>query len=133
MKIQRYKGVEGYDDRALHLGGYSEKKQTYRNAKLFFIALLAVCVFAALETTLLSRIPLPLLSSTRPYLCLAFLMACGYIFGKNEGGVCGFTAGIAVECSAMEPLPGGIMVYPLIFFVCYKLSCIKLCFTVKAC
>ena len=117
MKIQRYKGVEGYDDRTLHLGGYSEKKQTYRNVKLFLIALLAICLFAALETTVFSHISLPWISSARPYLCLVFVLASGYVFGKNEGGVCGFIAGIAFECAIMEPLPGGIMVYPLIFSV----------------
>lgn len=117
MKIQRYRGVEGYDDRTLHFGGYSEKKQTYRDIKLFFVSFLIICVSAALETTLLARIPLPLISSGRPSLCFVFTLASGYIFGKKEGGVCGIMAGIMAECAAMEPLPGGIMIYPLIFCI----------------
>ena len=117
MKIQRYEGVEGYDDRTLHLGGYSEKKQTYRKIKLFFISLFVTCMLAALETTVFSSIPLFLISSGCPSLCLTFVLASGYVFGKNEGGVCGFTAGLVVECAAMEPLPGGIMIYPLVFFI----------------
>ena len=115
MKIQRFEGVEDYGDRTLHLGGYSEKKQTYRSIKLLILSVLCLCVLAALQTTLLSRLPVPLLSPGAPSLCLLFTLAAGYVFGEKEGGVCGFAGGIAFECITMEPLFGGITVWPLIY------------------
>lgn len=117
MKIQRYRGVEGYDDRTLHLDGYSEKKPIYRGVKLFLIALVSLCVLGALETTLLSRMPLPFLSSASPSLCLIFVLASGYLVGSKEGCVCGLMGGVVTECVTMEPLTGGIMIFPLIYCV----------------
>ncbi len=122
MKIQRYEGVKGYDDRTLHLGGYSEKKQTYRNVKLFLIALVSLCILAALETTVCARIPLPLLDSGSPSLCLIFILASGYLLGEKEGCVCGLLGGIISECMDMEPLFGGIMILPLVYCVLGYLS-----------
>ena len=115
MKIQRFEGVEGYGDRTLHMGGYSEKRRTYRNIKLFFLSLVMLCLLAALETTWLSKIPLWILPSGRPYLCLLFVLAAGYVFGEREGCVCGLMGGIVTECVTMEPLFGGIMVFPLVY------------------
>lgn len=115
MKIQRFEGVEGYGDRTLHMGGYSEKRQTYRSIKLFLMAVLLLCTFAALETTWLSKIPLPMLPAGAPALCLLFVLAAGYVFGEREGCVCGLMGGIITECVTMEPLFGGIMVFPLIY------------------
>lgn len=115
MKIQRFEGVEGYGDRTLHMGGYSEKKQTYRNIKLCLLAALCLCLFSALETTLLSRIPLLILPAGSPSLCLIFVLASGYLFGEKEGCVCGLLGGIMTECAVMEPWMGGIMIYPLVY------------------
>ena len=122
MKIQRYEGVKGYDDRTLHLGGYSEKKQTYRNVKLFLLALVSLCLLAALETTLCAKISLPLLPAGAPSLCLSFVLASGYLLGEKEGCVCGLLGGIISECMDMEPLFGGIMVLPLVYCVMGYLS-----------
>lgn len=125
-KIQRFEGVEGYGDRALHMGGYSEKKQTYRNIKLFFLAILCLCLLAALETTLLKRIPLPFLPSGAPSLCLLFVLAAGYVFGEREGCVCGLVGGVVAECAVMDPLFGGIMLLPLVYcllgYICGAVS-----------
>ncbi len=115
MKIQRFEGVEGYGDRTLHMGGYSEKRQTYRNIKLFLISLLLFCIFAAMETTWVSKIPLFILPAGAPALCLLFVLAAGYVFGEREGCVCGLMGGIITECATMEPLFGGIMIFPLVY------------------
>lgn len=117
MKIQRFEGVEGYGDRTLDLGGYSQKKQTYRSVKLFILALISLCLLAALQTTVLSRLPLPLLPSAAPSLCLLFTLAAGYLFGEREGCVCGLMAGLITECAHMEPFLGGIMILPLMYCV----------------
>ena len=117
MKIQRFEGVEGYGDKSLHMGGYSEKKQTYRNMKLLLLAVLSFCILAALQTTLLSHIPLFILHAGKPSLCLIFVLAIGYIFGEREGCVCGLIGGIFYECTVMEPFLGGLMIYPLIYCV----------------
>lgn len=115
MKIQRFEGVEGYGDRTLQLGGYSQKKQAYRNIKLLLISLFTLCLLAAMQTTVLSKIFLPFIPSGRPSLCLLFTLAAGYRFGEREGGTCGLMAGMITECVNMEPLFGGIMILPLIY------------------
>ena len=122
MKIQRFEGVKGYGDRSLHMGGYSEKKQTYRNMKLLLLAALSFCLLAALQTTLLSRIPLFILHAGKPSLCLIFVLATGYMFGEREGCVCGLIGGIFYECAVMEPFSGGLMLYPLIYCILGYLS-----------
>ena len=115
MKIQRFEGVEGYGDRTLHMGGYSEKRQIYRNIKLFFIALLLLCISAAMETTWFAKIPLWILPAGTPALCFLLVLATGYVFGEREGCICGLMGGMITECAIMEPLFGGIMVFPLVY------------------
>lgn len=115
MKIQRFRGTDDYSDRSLHLGGYSQKRSTYRGVKLGIVGILCLCVLAALETTVLSRIPLVLLPHGRPPLCLLFVLACGYLLGEKEGCVCGLLGGFAAECTCMTPTLGGIMLLPLVY------------------
>ncbi len=117
MKIQRYEGTADYGDRSLNLGGYSQKKSTYRGIKLLIIGALCLCVLAALNTTLLSKIPLFILPAGRPPLCLLFVLACGYLLGEKEGCVCGLMGGFMAECADMTPLLGGIMLLPLIYCI----------------
>ena len=119
MKIQRFRGVDGYGDKTLHMGGYSEKRETYRIIKLLFLLLLSLCILGAVQTTLFSSISLfgLLPSPGYPNLCFLLVMAVGCIFGEKEGGVCGFFAGIAAECLYMDSFLGGIMLLPLIYCI----------------
>lgn len=117
MKIQRYKGVEDYDDRSLPVSGYSEKKQTFENVRSFVLSLLFLCILTALETTCLSRIPLPILPSGSPALGFLMILTWGYTFGEKQGCICGLVGGIIIECAEMEPMLGGIMILPLVYCI----------------
>lgn len=117
MKIQRFRGVDSYGDRTLHTGGYSEKRQTYRAVKLLVLALITLCLLGGIQTTLLAKIPLFLLPSASPALCLLFVLATGCVFGEKEGGICGCFGGIVAECLSMDALLGGIMLLPLVYAV----------------
>ncbi len=117
MKIQRFRGVDSYGDRTLHMGGYSEKRQTYRAVKLLVLALITLCLLGGIQTTLLAKIPLFFLPSASPDLCLLFVLAAGCAFGEKEGGICGFFGGIFAECLAMDALFGGIMLLPLVYSI----------------
>lgn len=117
MKIQRFRGVDSYGDRTLHMGGYSEKRHTYRAVKLFLIALSSLCLLGGIQTTLLAKIPLFFLPSASPNLCLLLVLATGCVFGEKEGGICGFFGGIVAECLSMDALLGGIMLLPLVYSI----------------
>ncbi len=115
MKIQRYEGTEGYDDRSLQVSSYSEKKQVFDSIRFFICSLLFLCILSALQTTCFSRIPLLILPSGSPSLAFLLVLAWGYKFGEKEGCICGLLGGLVTECIEMEPLTGGIMVFPLIY------------------
>lgn len=82
------------------------------------------CVLIALETTALSRIPLPLCGHTAaaPALGLLFSMAVGFLYGEREGGVTGLLAGWLSDATSGGVATGGVMLLPLLYFLCGYLS-----------
>ncbi len=84
---------------------------------ILFLSLLG-CILLAMETTVLSRIPMPLLSPASPSLALLFVMAVGFCYGWGEGAVTGLTAGWLADAS------GGpaIMLLPALYCLLGYLS-----------
>jgi len=78
------------------------------------------CLLIALESTLLSRIPLPIFGwqTAYPALGLLFSMAVGFLHGEREGGVTGLLSGILTDAAGSET----VMVLPLLYFLCGYLS-----------
>ena len=73
-----------------------------------------------LETTALSRISLPLFGwqAAAPSLGLLFSMAVGFLHGERVGGVTGLVCGWLSDATMGE----GMMLYPLLYFLCGYLS-----------
>lgn len=100
------------------------RKVAVEQIKLIVTLALTGCVLIALETTALSRIPLPLFGKTAaaPALGLLFSMAVGFIHGEREGGVTGLLAGWLSDATSGGGDTGGIMLLPLLYFLCGYLS-----------
>ena len=77
-------------------------------------------VLMGLETTALSRIPMPLFGwqAASPALGLLFSMAVGFLHGEREGGVTGLMAGWLADVTMSD----GAMLSPLLYFLCGYLS-----------
>ena len=77
-------------------------------------------ILIALETTALSRIRIPLFGwqAAAPSLGLLFSMAVGFLHGEREGGVTGLLCGWLSDATLGE----GVMLYPLLYFLCGYLS-----------
>ena len=77
-------------------------------------------VLMGLETTALSHIRIPLFGwqAASPALGLLFSMAVGFLHGEREGGVTGLFAGWLADVT----LSDGMMLYPLLYFLCGYLS-----------
>ena len=82
------------------------------------------CVLIALETTALSRIPLPGFggSTAAPALGLLFSMAVGFLYGEHEGGITGLLTGWITDAALGGESTGGILLLPLLYFLCGYLS-----------
>ena len=75
----------------------------------------------ALETTLLSRVPIPFFGWTAasPALGLLFSMAVGFLHGEQEGGVTGMLCGWLIDSAGADM---GIMLLPLLYLLCGYMS-----------
>ncbi len=75
---------------------------------------LTACLLLAAETTILSRLPLPLFGwgAAAPALGLLLAMAIGFFYGEREGGVAGLCIGLLADSTG-----GGIMLLPLFYFL----------------
>ena len=78
----------------------------------------------ALETTVCSRIRIPLFgwSPAAPALGLLFTMAVGVLHSEREGGIAGLVCGWLSDAVSAEASVGGMMVMPLLYFICGYLS-----------
>lgn len=93
--------------------------------KLILTLALTGCVLIALETTALSRIPLPGFGGTAagaPALGLLFSMAVGFLHGEREGGITGLLTGWITDAALGGESTGGIMLLPLLYFLCGYMS-----------
>lgn len=88
--------------------------------KLAVTLTLTGLVLIGLETTALSRIPIPLFGwqAASPALGLLFSMAVGFLHGEREGGVTGLMAGWLADVTMSD----GAMLSPLLYFLCGYLS-----------
>ena len=87
-----------------------DKKQTIL---LSVICFFSACVLIALQTTVLGRIRLPLLSPAAPSLGLLLTLAFGFILDREWGGVCGLVTGFFCDATG----DGGWFLLPLAYFL----------------
>jgi rod shape-determining protein MreD len=91
--------------------------------QLKLVALLALTglVLLGLETTALSRIPLPFFGwqAAAPSLGLLFTMAVGFLHGEREGAVTGLLCGwLADAAGGSEEM----LLYPILYVLCGYMS-----------
>ncbi len=88
--------------------------------KLTVALVLTGCMLLAWETTARMQIKLPLFGfgAAAPSLGLLFAMATGFIHGERVGGIVGLFSGVLADCTS----PGGMMLLPLVYFLCGYLS-----------
>ena len=98
----------------------NERRVLIEQIKLGVTLALTGLVLMGLETTALSRIRIPLFGwqAASPALGLLFSMAVGFLHGEREGGVTGLIAGWLADST----LGDGMMLYPLLYFLCGYLS-----------
>ena len=102
----------------------SGRRVAVEQIKLIVTLTLTGLILIALETTALSRIPLPGFggSTAAPALGLLFSMAVGFLHGEREGGVTGLAAGWITDSALGGEATGGILILPLLYFLCGYLS-----------
>ena len=102
----------------------SGKRVLLEQIKLIVILSLTGCAMIALETTLLSRIPIPLFgwSVASPALGLLFSMAVGFLHGEREGGITGLFCGWLSDATTVGTAAFGMMLLPLLYFICGYMS-----------
>jgi rod shape-determining protein MreD len=98
----------------------NERRVLIEQIKLGVTLALTGLILMGLETTALSRIRIPLFGwqAASPALGLLFSMAVGFLHGEREGGVTGLIAGWLADSTLGE----GMMLYPLLYFLCGYLS-----------
>ena len=96
------------------------RKVLTEQIKLAAALALTGLVLMGLETTALSHIRIPLFGwqAASPALGLLFSMAVGFLHGEREGAVTGLLAGWLADAT----LSRGMMLYPLLYFLCGCLS-----------
>ena len=102
----------------------ARKKVLLEQIKLIVTLSLTGCVMIALETTLLSRVPIPLFgwSCAAPALGLLFSMAVGFLHGEREGGIAGLLCGWLSDATTAGSAVFGMMLLPLLYFLCGYMS-----------
>ena len=94
--------------------------------KLILTLFLTGGILIALETTVCSRIPLPMpvlgVCYASPALGLLLSMAVGFLYGEEEGGITGLVAGWLSDAVSIGASVGSMMVLPLLYFLCGYLS-----------
>lgn len=100
------------------------RKVLVEQIKLIAVLSLTGCMMIALETTVCARILLPLFhwSPASPALGLLFSMAVGFLHGEREGGIAGLMMGWLSDAVSAHASVGGMMVLPLLYFLCGYLS-----------
>ncbi|MBQ3508264.1 MAG: hypothetical protein IJA91_06925 [Clostridia bacterium] len=100
------------------------RKVLLEQIKLVITLSLTGCILIALETTCLSRIPIPLFgwSCASPALGLLFSMAVGFLYGEREGGVTGLLCGWLSDATSTGTAAFGMMLLPLLYFLCGYMS-----------
>lgn len=81
--------------------------------RLVVAGCLMAVILAALQSTLLGRIPLPFLSPSSPALTLVFVLAVGFFMGEREAAVMGLVAGLFADAATGE----GFMLLPVFYYV----------------
>lgn len=76
------------------------------------------CTLIAIETTPPGVIDLPGLSAAAPSLGLLFAMAVGFLWREEEGAIAGLVTGWLADATA----GGGMMLSPLLYFLCGYLT-----------
>ena len=98
----------------------SGRRYLLEQIRLTAVLSLTGLTLIALETTVFSRIPLPFPGgiTASPALGLLFPMAVGFLYGEEEGGIAGLIAGWLSDATLSE----GMMLLPLLYFLCGYLS-----------
>lgn len=95
------------------------RKILVEQIKLFILLSITGCSLIAMETTILSHIPLPFFGwVAAPSLSLLFCMAVGFLYDEREGGIAGLLVGWLSEATG----EGGMMLLPLLYFLCGYMS-----------
>ena len=102
----------------------SGRRVLVEQIKLVCVLLFTGCLMIALETTVCARIHIPLFgwSPASPALGLLFSMAVGFLHGEREGGIAGLVSGWLSDAVSTDASVGGMMVLPLLYFLCGYLS-----------
>lgn len=89
--------------------------------KLGTLLALTGLVLLGLETTALSRIPLPFFGwqAAAPSLGLLFTMAVGFLHGEREGAVTGLLCGWLADAAGGS---GEMLLYPILYVLCGYMS-----------
>ena len=84
--------------------------------RLVILLCLSACALIALQTTVLSRVPMPFsrLAPAAPSLGLLLAMAVGFRMGEQEGAVCGLAVGWLCDAVGSRD----VMLLPLLYFLC---------------
>ena len=116
------KGAGG--ERIRYRSAGSKRRVLVEQIRLSVILFLTGCTMIALETTLCARIPIPLFgwSAAAPALGLLFSMAVGFLYGEREGGMAGLICGWLSDAISVGASVSGMMVLPLLYFLCGYLS-----------
>ncbi len=102
----------------------SGRRVLFEQLKLILVLFFTGCTLIALETSVCSRIPLPLPipvlegSCGAPALGLLFSMAVGFLWGEREGGITGLICGWLSDAVSIDTAVYGMMVLPLLYFLC---------------
>lgn len=102
----------------------SGRKFLLEQVKLTLILAVTGCLLIALETTVCARISIPLFgwAPASPALGLLFSMAVGFLYSEQEGGLTGLFCGWLCDAASVNASVGGMMVMPLLYFLCGYLS-----------
>jgi uncharacterized membrane protein len=106
----------------------SGRRVLLEQIRLILILFCTGGLMLALETTVCSRIPVLLLGVEprtvygTPALGLLFSMAVGFLYGEREGGITGMVAGWLTDAMSTDAAVYGMMVLPLLYFLCGYLS-----------
>ena len=114
----------GHSDRIRYRAVGSGRRVLIQQIKLALTLFFTGCMMIALETTVCARIPIPLFEwvPAAPALGLLFTMATGFLYGEREGGIAGLVCGWLSDAVSANAAVGGMMVLPLLYFLCGYLS-----------
>lgn len=111
-------------DRIRYRAVGSKRRVLGEQIKLTVVLLLTGCLMIALETTVCSRIHIPLFGweAAAPALGLLFSMAVGFLYSEREGAIAGLIGGWLSDAVSANASVRGMMVLPLLYFLCGYLS-----------